>query len=125
MVTSFYEGYNKMFQVKCEVICFLTWWVNTHFGITPFVYNGKRTIRIPFENEVINDVEYYDFYGLKSVDGTLFVGIHNNNYDYGTINWKEIDDTYGTDNVLTMSALWNIMEILYLYDEKDIVAEKF
>ena len=41
MVTSFYEGYNKLFTVKCEIICYLTWWVNTHFGINPFIYEGK------------------------------------------------------------------------------------
>ena len=56
---------------------------------------------------------------VKVSNGTLFVGIYDG--ELRNLIWEELDDTYGDNSILTMSALWNIMEVLYLYDEKDMI----
>ena len=111
MVTNFEEAYNKMFSVKNEVVCFISWWVNEHYGDEPYIYDGK-TIKIPIYNDIISEVDYYKFYGLKAIEGTLYVGVFNL-YE-NNIHWFEIEDD---SKVLTMQSLWNIVEILYLFEK--------
>lgn len=109
MVTNFYEAYNKMFSVKNEVICFLTYWVIKNGKDDVYEYNGKKTIRIPINEDYNNDVHCWEFYGLKVINGTLFVGVKS-----GNINWFEIEDD---SLVLTMQTLWNIVDVLYLFND--------
>ncbi len=109
MVTNFYEAYNKMFSVKNEVICFLTYWVIKNGKDDEYRYDGKKTIRIPINEDYNNDVHCWEFYGLKVVNGTLFVGVKS-----GNINWFEIEDD---SLVLTMQTLWNIVDVLYLIND--------
>ena len=110
MVTNFYEAYNKMFSVKNEVICFLTYWVVKNGKDNVYEYNGKKTIRIPINEDYTHDVHCWEFYGLKVNDGTLFVGVYTNN----NIVWFEIEDD---SLVLTMQTLWNIVEVLFLSED--------
>ena len=109
MVTNFYEAYNKMFFVKNEVICFLTYWVIKNGKDDVYEYNGKKTIRIPINEDYNNDVHCWEFYGLKVINGTLFVGVNA-----GNINWFEIEDD---SLILTMQTLWNIVDVLYLFND--------
>ena len=106
MVTNFYEAYNKMFSVKNEVICFLTYWVIKNGKDDEYRYDGKKTIRIPINEDYNNDVHCWEFYGLKVINGKLFVGVNS-----GNINWFEIEDD---SLILTMQTLWNIVEVLFL-----------
>ncbi len=111
MVTNFYEAYYKMFSVKNEVICFLTYWVVKNGKDNVYEYHGKKKINIPINEDYNNDVHCWEFYGLKVNDGTLFVGVYTNN---NNIVWFEIEDD---SLVLTMQTLWNIIEVLFLSED--------
>ena len=109
MVTNFYEAYNKMFQVRCEIICFITYWViKKHNEIYLYGYDKKK-IKIPiydYDYEIHN----WNFYGLKVINGTLFVGVENGDKP----SWFEVEDD---SIVLTMQTLWNIVDVLYLFND--------
>lgn len=108
MVTNFYEAYNKMFSVKNEIICFITYWVIKQHN-EMYRYNQEKKIKIPiydYDYEVHN----WNFYGLKVVNGTLYVGVENGDNH----SWFEVEDDC---IVLTMQTLWNIVEVLYLFND--------
>ena len=113
MVTNFYEAYNKMFSVKNEVICFLTYWVSKNGKNDVYRYDGKKRINIPINEDYNHDVHCWKFYGLKVIEGTLFVGIISGE-EFINIHWFEIEDD---SLILTMQTLWNIVEVLFLSED--------